>query len=76
MNIDLTFGKNREIIKRAMNYVLLINMMKLNKEIKILNVTEENKQAVVHLSVNGELFDFKEENSLPHLSKVIMEKQR
>ncbi len=76
MNIDLTFGKNREIIKRAMNYVLLINMMKLNKEIKILNVTEENKQAVVHLSVNGELFDFKEENSLPHLSKVIKEKQR
>lgn len=76
MNIDLNFGKNREIIKRAMNYVLLLNMMKLNKEIKILNVTEENKQAVVHLSVNGELFDFKEENSLPHLSKVIMEKQR
>ncbi len=73
--IDLNFGKNRNIIRRAMNYVILLNMIKLNKEIKILNVTEDNK-AVVHLSVNGELFDFKEENSLPHLSKVIMEKQR
>ena len=75
MNIDRNFGANREIIEKAMNYAILLNMMKRNKEIKILNVTNENKNAVVRLSVNGELYDYTNK-TLPVLSKVISENQK
>ena len=75
MNIDRNFGENREIINKAINFAILLNMMKFNNKIKILNVTNENKKAVVHLSINDELYDYTE-NILPKLSKVISEKQR
>ena len=72
MLIDRNFGTNRELIQRAINFSLLMNMMKLNKEIKVLNVTEQNKKSVVQLSINGERFDYSEQQ-LPLLSKVIKE---
>ncbi len=75
MNIDRNFGANRELIGKAINYAILLNMMKRNKEIKILNVTNENKNAVVRLSVNDEIFDYNEK-AIPMLSKVITEKQK